>query len=96
MPKWWPVTTWAFFWFISIFEHFNRAVLNARLPDIEEITPHLLAGAITPGTFIIKNLVGAWSGPWRLGTSNKETLSYITFYTSFDNNFGLIIPLREC
>ena len=47
-----------FVWFIAIFEKSNRAISKARRPDIEEITPHLLAGTILPGKCIRKSSSG--------------------------------------
>ena len=56
-----------FFWFIAILEHFDRALLTARRPDIEDITAHLLAVAIPTGTVVITNSSGSMVWPMAVG-----------------------------
>ena len=69
----WPVTIWAIFvGFSHVLKTCSRVVEQCRRPNIEKITAHLLAGAITLEKHIRKSSSGAWSGPWRLMARNYE------------------------
>ena len=87
-----------FFVYCDFSKKCNRAISNARRPDMGEITAHLSAGTMPPGKLIRKRSSWSMVGPLAVNDAKLQKNKYKRLHLTLISVsiFCVEISLREC